>query len=158
MRTLNVWSVKFLAKLSLWVLVLDQATKFMVTHITCLKYMRLLPSLNLHLAYNNGAAFGMLGSASGWQRWLFIAIAITISSIIVVWTSRLHHKDKMEIIALGLILGGALGNLVDRVRLGYVIDFIDFYIGHWHWYTFNIADVGICCGAFLLVCATLRKT
>lgn len=76
--------------------------------------------------------------------------------IILLWNRRLTKKDKWESLALGLILGGAWGNLLDRIRFGYVIDFLDFYIGSWHWYTFNVADIAICMGAALLVLLSFK--
>lgn len=142
---------RYLARPAIFILVLDQISKWYLMHTPKLKRVALMPHLNFHLAYNKGAAFGVLGSASGWQRWVFIAIALVISVMIFLWSKKLGKKDKWELIALGLILGGAWGNLLDRIRLGYVIDFIDFYVGTWHWYTFNIADVGICCGAAILI-------
>ncbi|HSX19714.1 MAG TPA: signal peptidase II, partial [Gammaproteobacteria bacterium] len=113
--------------------------------------------LNLHLAYNKGAAFGVLESAGGWQRWAFIAVAIITSAVILLWGKKLGKKHKLETLALSLILGGAWGNLIDRIRVGYVIDYIDFYIGNWHWYTFNVADIAICVGAVLLVLLSFKK-
>lgn len=158
MSTRNLWSVKYLLKIAICVLVVDQIVKNLILLIPRLKYMQLLPNLNLHLAYNTGAAFGMLGNAGGWQRWMFIAIAAIISVILIGWARRLHKKDKLEIVCLGLILGGAFGNLLDRIRFGYVVDFIDFHIGTWHWYTFNIADSAICVGAVVLSIYTFWST
>ncbi len=153
--TRKLWSIRYLFKIAIIVLLLDQIFKNLIIYTPSLKHVRLTCNLNLHLAHNTGAAFGLLGDAGGWQRWMFIAIAVIISITIVTWARRLQKKDKLEILCLGLILGGAIGNLTDRIRFGYVIDFIDFHIGTWHWYTFNIADSAICIGAVLLCIHTL---
>jgi signal peptidase II len=134
------------------VVVLDQASKW-----AALKYLTrhvevpLLPFLNLTLVYNTGAAFGFLSGASGWQNIFFIAVAIVASIIVVTMLRKLGTKDAQLAVALTLVLGGALGNLVDRLMHGYVIDFIDFYFRSWHFWTFNVADSAITIGAILLV-------
>lgn len=144
-------------KTAIIVLVLDQFAKLVIVSTLRLKkVVAIMPHLNFHLAYNKGAAFGILAAAGGWQRWIFITIALMISVIILLWNRRLTKKDKWESLALGLILGGAWGNLLDRIRFGYVIDFLDFYIGSWHWYTFNVADIAICMGAALLVLLSFK--
>lgn len=148
---------KNLLRPALIVLVIDQVSKLFIVNTPHIKRVAIMPHLNFYLSYNRGAAFGLLGTASGWQRWAFIAIAVVISFFIFAWTKRLGKKDKWEIMALGLILGGAWGNLLDRIRLGYVVDFIDFYIRNWHWYTFNIADIAICIGAVLLAVVSLKQ-
>ncbi len=119
--------------------------------------VKFLPFLNINLGHNPGAAFGLLASSDGWQRWLFIGVAVFISVVILVWSTRLRKKDWLEAMAIGMILGGAWGNMLDRLLQGTVTDFIDFYIGNWHWYMFNIADVGICAGAFLLILGAAFK-
>lgn len=152
----KLWSVKYVLATALVIVLLDQITKILVVHTSSLSYMKLLPHLNLHLAYNRGAAFGLLDNAT-WARWLFVGVATIISFAIVIWSSHIPKKHKLELFALGLILGGALGNLFDRIRLGYVVDFIDFYIGNWHFYTFNIADIGVCIGAVILALYTVVR-
>ena len=141
------------------VLVLDQISKAFVIMIlgfnTKLVFM---PSLNFTLAYNRGAAFGFLAESNGWQKWLFCGIALVFSSCILIWSARLTDRDYWEGVALAGILGGAIGNLIDRLRYGYVIDFIDFYIGDWHWYTFNVADIAICVGAAILILLSFRTS
>lgn len=112
---------------------------------------------NLRLAYNPGVAFSFLGDAGGWQRWLFIAVALGISAWLVVW---LHQHDRPERITptgLALLIGGAIGNVADRIAPSrtMVVDFLDFYVGRYHWPTFNVADIAICCGAAALIFATL---
>lgn len=143
--------------LALIVFAADQITKLLVVAMLHTNSVAIMPYLNFTLGYNKGAAFGILDAASGWQRWLFITIATAISLIIIVWSRKLTKRDKWEKFALGLVLGGAWGNLLDRIRLGHVVDFIDFYIGTWHWYTFNVADIAICIGAVLLAIYGLRK-
>jgi signal peptidase II len=110
---------------------------------------------NLVRAHNYGAAFSFLSDAGGWQRWGFSALAIAVSTAIVVWLSRLPAKSKLEGLALALILGGALGNLYDRLTLGYVVDFLDFHWAGMHFPAFNVADAGISVGAVLLIVDSL---
>jgi signal peptidase II len=107
--------------------------------------------LSFTLLYNSGAAFSFLSNAGGWQNVFFIVIATAVSVIIVFIIRRLGSNDIQAAIALMMILGGAMGNLLDRVRFGYVVDFIDFHYGAWHWYTFNIADAAINVGAAFLM-------
>lgn len=112
--------------------------------------IELLPSLNIVHVINQGAAFGLLATAGGWQRYLFIVIAV-LASILIVWMIRKPETGSAERAGLAMILGGALGNLVDRTaRLG-VVDWIDVYVGVHHWPAFNIADIGITLGAGVLV-------
>jgi signal peptidase II len=110
-----------------------------------------MPFLNLVLVHNTGAAFGFLGSAGGWQNALFIVVAVGASAFILWMLSRLQAAEKMLAVALMLVLGGALGNLADRLFHGHVIDFIDVYYNSWHWPAFNVADSAITIGAVLLV-------
>jgi len=144
--------------LAMLVFAIDQLTKLLVIAMLQTNSVAIMPFLNFTLGYNKGAAFGILDAASGWQRWFFIGIAVVISIIIVLWGKKLTKRDVWEKAALGLVLGGAWGNLLDRIRIGQVVDFIDFYIGAWHWYTFNVADIAICIGAVLLAVYGLRKT
>lgn len=116
----------------------------------------IFPHFNLHLVYNHGAAFSMLGNQSGWQRWFLSAVAAIISIVIVYWMRKHNDMPTLHKVGLMLILGGALGNLIDRLRFGYVIDFLDFYWGIHHFPAFNIADSAITCGAILLL-ITIRK-
>lgn len=113
--------------------------------------MVLLPFLALRKAYNYGAAFSFLGDASGWQRWFFIILALVVIAVLIAWLNRLPAEDLRARVALVLILGGAAGNVIDRLVYGYVIDFIDVFYGSWHWPTFNIADSAISVGAALLL-------
>ena len=110
-----------------------------------------LPGLDLVLVFNSGAAFGILADAGGWQRWLFLGAGATISLAVAVTLLRAKSKDMPFNIGLMLILGGAFGNMVDRVRQGYVVDFIDLHFRGWHWPAFNLADFAISTGAMLLL-------
>jgi len=137
---------------SVVVLILDQCTKLLADAlIGAYQSVELLPFLALRKAYNYGAAFSFLGDASGWQRWFFIILALVVIGILVAWLRRLPVTDTRARLALVLILGGAAGNVIDRLVYGYVIDFIDVFYGSWHWPTFNIADSAISVGAFLLI-------
>jgi len=139
--------------LSLLVLVIDQASKFYFEgKLEMFQQIVVIPDLfSWTLAYNTGAAFSFLADSSGWQRWLFALIAIVVSAVLVVWLKRLGRNDTWLAMALALVLGGALGNLYDRIALGHVIDFI---LVHWQnrWYfpAFNIADSAITVGAIML--------
>ena len=134
------------------VLLLDQCTKLLAdAMLAAHQSIVLLPGLALRKAYNSGAAFSFLSDASGWQRWFFVLLAIVVILILVAWLRRLPADQVREAWALSLILGGAAGNLVDRLIYGHVIDFIDVYYGSWHWPTFNVADSAITVGACLLL-------
>lgn len=138
--------------LALGVCLLDQATK--VAASASLDYgvpLALLPSFNLTLLHNTGAAFSMLHDAAGWQRWLFSGIALLVTMGLSWWLARMDRSDRFEVWALVLILGGAVGNLVDRLRLGYVVDFIQVYYQQYSFPAFNIADSAISVGAFMLL-------
>jgi signal peptidase II len=138
--------------LSALVLVLDQASKLMIAGTMQLyQSIPILPMFNLLHVHNNGAAFSFLSEASGWQRWFFAVMALIISAVLGVWLSRLQKQEKLLALALSLILGGAIGNLIDRLVYGYVIDFLDVYYQQWHWPAFNIADSAITVGVALLL-------
>jgi len=143
--------------LGVLVLVLDQATKYLaVSGLDLHVPVAVLPSLNLTLTYNAGAAFSLLGDAGGWQRWFFSAVSIGVSAGIVVWLHRLPREAGWLACSLALVLGGALGNLVDRIRIGAVVDFIDLYHASWHWPAFNVADSAISIGAVMLLVSAFR--
>ncbi len=138
------------------VVVIDQLSKFAVTRLlTYGNGIEVTSFFNLVLVHNKGAAFSFLSSASGWQRELFIAIAV-VASVWVVILLRRHPRETLFCLALSLILGGAVGNVIDRVWLGAVIDFLDFHVAGYHWPAFNAADSAITCGAALLVWESLR--
>ena len=139
------------------VLVLDIATKRWVESVLFHgQQIPLTGFFNLVLTYNAGAAFSFLSDASGWQRWFFSAIAAGASALIINLL-RKHAAEKMFCIALSLILGGALGNLWDRITLGHVVDFLDFHISNYHWPAFNVADSAIFLGAMLLILDSFRR-
>lgn len=138
--------------LSLVVILLDQLTKYIAESLLQFQVpVAVMPSFNWFLAYNTGAAFSFLSEAGGWQRWFFAALAIVISVVIVVWLKKLPAGRGREAAGLALILGGALGNLVDRLLYGHVIDFIQWYYADYYWPAFNIADSAISIGAALLI-------
>lgn len=140
------------------VIVFDQVSKWlMVSWLSLYETVVVMPYFNLTMAHNEGAAFSFLSEAGGWQRWLFIGLALVISVVLLVWLAKLKPTEKLEAISLSLILGGAIGNVIDRISYGYVIDFIDLYIGHNHWPVFNIADSAICIGAILLVADSFKS-
>ncbi|MEW5755170.1 MAG: signal peptidase II [Pseudomonadota bacterium] len=134
------------------VIVLDQLTKLWASSsLELYETIPVMPLFNITLAHNTGAAFSFLAQAGGWQRWFFTGIAVAVSIAIVIWLRRLPSSERLEAAALALILGGAIGNVVDRIAHGYVVDFIDVYYGNYHWPAFNIADSAITIGAVLLI-------
>jgi len=137
--------------LALFVIILDQMTKLWIdNHFELYESLSIFPSLNLTLLYNRGAAFSFLANAGGWQRWFFTSLSLIVSIILIIWLIRLDAKQRWLACALALILGGAIGNLIDRMLYGYVIDFIDIYYKNWHWPAFNVADSAISIGATML--------
>lgn len=140
---------------SAWVLILDQASKYWVQDTFKLyESYDLLPFLRLFYVHNTGAAFSFLSTAGGWQRWFFALVAVAASVFVFMWIKRLQSSQTRLAFALSLILGGALGNLIDRVLYGYVIDFIDAYYQTWHWPVFNLADSAITVGVVLVLLDT----
>lgn len=139
------------------VVIADQLTKFLAQHQLMPHVpVELVSVFSLTLTYNTGAAFSFLSQAPGWQRWFFIALGLVVSAGIVAWLRHLSVTARWQGAALALVLGGALGNVWDRVQLGYVIDFIDIHYHDWHWPAFNIADSCITIGAVMLVIDALR--
>jgi len=116
-----------------------------------------LPFLNWLLLFNPGAAFSFLAQGSGWQRWFFSILGL-VACVYIVWLLRKSQNDKLLCLALSLILGGALGNVLDRIMYGAVVDFIDLHCANWHWPAFNIADSAIFIGATLIIWGELRKS
>lgn len=137
--------------IAILVIVADQASKWAAVKYLIRHPVEVAPFLNLWLVLNKGAAFGFLSGASGWQNLLFVIIAIVVSFVIIAMVRRLGAHDVQVLTGLMLVLGGAIGNLVDRVRQGYVVDFIDLHYQDWHWPAFNVADSAITIGAVLLV-------
>lgn len=137
--------------ITLAVVVADQVTKYFALKHLMRSEIAITPFLNFALAFNTGAAFSFLSDAGGWQNFFFVGVAAVVSIVILFMIRRLGANDLQVAIALTLVLGGAIGNVIDRVRYGYVVDFIDVYYRNWHWPTFNIADSAITIGAILLV-------
>jgi len=139
-------------------LFLDQMTKWQaLSHLQIGVPEYVLPFMNWLLLFNPGAAFSFLAQGSGWQRWFFTILGL-IACAYIVWLLRKNQHDKLLCWALSLILGGALGNVLDRLMCGAVIDFIDLHYANWHWPAFNIADSAICIGAALIIFGELRKS
>jgi len=141
--------------LALAVALLDQLSKHWVS--ASFRYAEVRPVtafFNLVLAHNQGAAFSFLASAAGWQRGFFIAIALIAIVVIVVLLAR-YAREHLFCLSLALILGGAIGNVADRIALGYVVDFLDFHLAGRHWPAFNLADSAISVGAVLMVAESL---
>ena len=134
------------------VILFDWQTKAMATEaLELYRPVEVFSWLNITLAHNYGAAFSFLSDAGGWQRWFFIVLSSGVSLVLLVWLIRLPRQEWLTALGLALILGGAIGNLVDRVQLGYVVDFIDVYYKDWHYPAFNVADSAITCGVVLLL-------
>ena len=143
--------------ISALVIVLDQLSKAWITgHFAHGESFRVAEVFNLVLAHNTGAAFSFLNDAGGIQRWLFTAIAI-VASVWMVWLLRKHRARMLFAFALSMILGGALGNLIDRVSYGYVVDFLSFHWDEHYFPAFNLADSAITCGAFLLILDSFKE-
>jgi signal peptidase II len=140
--------------ITLVVLLLDQFTKlWAVEALAGGNIIEVLPHFDLKLAFNYGAAFSFLANAGGWQQWALSLFAAVVSLVLIIWLSRINAQERWLGIALALVLSGAVGNLIDRLTYGYVIDFIDWYVSKngYHWPTFNIADCAISIGAVMLL-------
>lgn len=138
-------------------IILDQITKIAIT--STFVYGETMPVtsfFNLVLVYNKGAAFSFLASESGWQRHFFTVVGIG-ASVFIIYLLKKNPGERLLCWALTLILGGAIGNVIDRVLYGHVIDFLDIYVGNWHWPAFNVADSAICIGAVLYIYDELRR-
>ncbi|WP_118179553.1 signal peptidase II [Paraburkholderia phosphatilytica] len=143
--------------IALIVILFDQLTKIAVSKV--FEYGRpheLTSFFNLILVWNRGAAFSFLAMAGGWQRWAFTALGV-IAAVVICYLLKRHATQRLFCTALALIAGGALGNVIDRLMYGHVIDFLDFHVGAWHWPAFNLADSAITVGAILLVLDELRR-
>jgi signal peptidase II len=159
---LNGANLKRWLLLSLLVLLLDQATKWLIlSTLQPFEPVILSPNLNLTLMFNEGAAFSFLSNAGGWQRWLFTGLALVVSVVLTVWLLRLKRGEGWLAAGLALLIGGALGNLIDRILLGHVVDFIQVSLPFVPldlfnpWPAFNIADSAITLGVIILLIATL---
>jgi signal peptidase II len=144
-------------ELSAAVIALDQLTKYLVLdHFRLGESLPITGFFNLVFVYNTGAAFSFLAGAGGWQRWFFVVLALAVSGWIV-WMLKQHWQETGLAAALALIMGGALGNVIDRFAYGAVVDFLDFHVAGWHWPAFNVADMAITCGAALIIFDQFRR-
>jgi len=156
MNTVNLKRVAPWLAIAALIALADQASKGAISASLRFSEVREVTGFfNLVLAHNRGAAFSFLSDAGGWQRMLFIGIAVLATAVIVVMLSR-HAGERLFSAGLALILGGALGNLCDRIALGYVVDFLDFHAFGWHFWAFNLADSAITVGAGLLILDGMR--
>lgn len=139
-------------------IVLDQSTKLAIGHLMQLyQSIQLLDFFNLTYVHNTGAAFSFLSGQNGWQRWFFSILAVVMSLVMILWIKRLKDNETLLGVSLSLILGGAIGNLIDRLVYGYVIDFLDVYYHSWHWPAFNVADSAITIGVGLMLIDSFRS-
>lgn len=144
--------------LAVLVVIIDLGTKAMATAmLTYGDPVPVIPMFNLTLLHNTGAAFSFLAEAAGWQRWFFVTLALVVSVVLIMWLRNLKHHETWTAIAIALILGGALGNVYDRVVHGYVVDFLHFYWQDWHFPAFNLADTAITIGAGMMILDMFRK-
>ena len=139
------------------VVLIDQVTKITMSRLLVYGQSEMItPYFNLVMVYNQGAAFSFLANSGGWQRWFFSGLAFVVS-LGIIWMLWKNVSQRLFCWALSLILGGAVGNLIDRLVYGHVIDFLDFHIGNLHWPAFNVADSAITMGAALFVLDELRR-
>lgn len=144
--------------LAVAVVFLDQLSKYIAsTSLEMYQPIAVMPMFNWTLMHNPGAAFSFLANESGWQRWFFTTIAVVVSVVLFLWIKRLEQHEKWQAIALALILGGAVGNVIDRIWFGYVIDFIQIYYEQWYWPAFNIADSAISIGVAMIIIDSIRE-
>jgi signal peptidase II len=150
------WWGRWLA-VALAVVLLDQLSKFAVTGSFALHHSQPLTSFfNLVRVHNSGAAFSFLAGASGWQRWFFVTLG-TVASLFIVWLLKKHPTQTLFCLAVSLIMGGAIGNVIDRLLYGHVVDFVQLHYAGWYFPAFNVADSAITLGAILLIVDELRR-
>jgi signal peptidase II len=143
--------------IAILVILADQLTKISIAKLFTYGESHTVTSFfNLVLAYNKGAAFSFLATESGWQRYFFTGMGI-IAALFIIYLLKRHAGQRLFCWALSLVLGGAIGNVIDRIMYGHVIDFLDVHVGNWHWPAFNVADSAICVGAVLFVLDELRR-
>jgi len=153
------WHNLYWLWIALVVLLADQASKIAADLL--LSYAQpvaVLPFFNLTLLYNPGAAFSFLADAGGWQRWFFFTLAVVISVVLAEWLLKLPQQARRHQWGISLVIGGAIGNAIDRIAYGHVVDFFDFHLAGYHWPAFNIADAAITIGVALLLWAELTRT
>ncbi|EIJ70444.1 signal peptidase II [Pasteurella bettyae] len=145
--------------ISAFAFIFDLITKYIVVkNIELYESIQILPIFNLTYVRNHGAAFSFLADNNGWQKYLFIVLAIAISFVLVYLLFKNHASQKLQNTAYALIIGGALANMVDRIYHGFVVDFLDFYWQQWHYPVFNVADISICIGAGLLALDAFKNS
>ena len=138
--------------LSMVLVIVDQLTKlWIVNDLQLFQDINILPIFDITHVRNYGAAFSFLSDAGGWQRWFFTSISLIVSILLGYWMCKTPPSKKYLLVAYSLILGGAVGNLLDRMMLGYVVDFLHFYYDEWHFPAFNVADIAISIGAGFLI-------
>ncbi len=143
--------------IALVVILLDQASKITMSQYLLYGQSEAITSyFNLVMVYNKGAAFSFLSDQPGWQRYFFTAVSV-LASLFILWMLKRNPTQRLFCWALALILGGAIGNLIDRIAYGHVIDFLDLHVGGWHWPAFNVADSAITLGAILFVLDEFRR-
>lgn len=148
---------KWLA-LSALVVVVDQASKWVVSKMLTLHLpVAVMPHLDLVLVHNPGAAFSLFSEMGGWQRWVLLAVTFVICLFLYNWLKHLDRNETLSSAAIALIIGGAVGNAIDRLAYGYVVDFIDVYYEEYHWPVFNVADSAITVGVLVLFLAAFRS-
>ncbi len=158
MNTSKISGLKWFLTLP-FLFLLDQLSKWWVLNNVAMgEFVQLIPGFNLTLAHNRGVAFSLFADKPHWGQVALIIFIILICAYLATWLAKTPMRDKWTGISLSLILGGALGNLCDRVWHGYVIDFVDFYVRSWHWYTFNLADAFITIGAIMMAKTILFST
>ena len=147
--------------IALLIILLDQLSKYWaISHLVPFESVPVLPILSWSLAFNSGSAFSFLANAGAWHMWFFMGLSTVISVGLIIWIFKLdanHKHGFYQMLALVFILGGAIGNLIDRIKIGYVIDFIDVYYKSYHWPVFNLADTAICIGGAWLALVWLRE-
>jgi signal peptidase II len=151
-RWLWLAALVFLADIGIKFLVLDRIGYGWENRI------EILPFFNLLHVHNYGAAFSFLGDQTGWQRWFFTGIAVAVCLMLMYWMRKLPAQEKWNNSAYALIIGGAVGNLFDRLVHGFVVDYLDFFFGSYHWPAFNLADSAICIGAIMIVLDSFRSS
>ncbi|PSJ42677.1 signal peptidase II [Zobellella endophytica] len=145
--------------LAIVAMVLDQVSKWLTMSYLDYGYpgVEIAPFFNLVHVYNPGAAFSFLADQGGWQRWFFAGLACAVTILLSIWMYKAPRSARWLPAAYALIIGGAIGNVIDRLALGHVVDFLDFYVGNWHWPAFNLADSFIFVGAAMIIIDSFRK-